>query len=111
MMRSTNTQTNMKSINEAHQQGTSNSSTQTNTREAVLAANWARSLDILEAMGPGQSCVVSNQPGHTGRTALHMAAFVKPRETATELYQMFWDALVAKAVFLRGFRLGGSLTN
>ena len=86
------------------------SSTQRNTRKAVLTANWATSLEVLAAMGPGQACVVSDYERHAGRTALHMAAFVKPRETAEEVYEEFWNELVAKAGFLGGFRPGGSLT-
>ena len=75
------------------------SNSQTHTRKAVLSANWAMSLDILEAMGPGQVCVVSDHDRHAGRTALHMAAFVKPRETAEDVYEEFWNALVVKAGF------------
>ena len=68
------------------------------------------SLDVLQAMGPGQACVVSDLERHAGRTALHMAAFIKPKETAEEVYQEFWNELVDKAGFLGGFRPGGSLT-
>ena len=75
----------------------------------MLAANWATSLDVLAAMGPGQTCVVSDLQGQAGRTALHMAAFIKPRETAAEeVYEEFWEHLVAKAGVLGGFCHSGS---
>ena len=40
----------------------------------------ATSLEVLAAMGRGQVCVVSDYERHAGRTALHMAAFLKARQ-------------------------------
>lgn len=66
-------------------------------QKAVLAANWAMSLEVLQRMGPGQACVVSDDRRHAGRTALHMAVWSKPRDTAEDLYRAFLEELVVKA--------------
>ena len=66
----------------------------------MLQGNWAMCLDILSAMGLGQACVCSDYQQHAGRTALHMAVFVKPKDTAEEVYQEFLVELVRKATIL-----------
>lgn len=64
----------------------------------MLAANWAMSLDVLRHMGPGQVCVVSDDGRHVGRTALHMAVWSKPKDTAEDIYEAFLQDLVRKAL-------------
>ena len=66
-------------------------------KKAVLSANWATSLDVLQHMGPGQVCVVSDEGAQTGRTALHMAVWAKPKDTAQDVYEAFLQELVQKA--------------
>ena len=63
----------------------------------MLEANWAKSLDILARMSPHQACIVSNHQQQTGRTALHMAAWCKPKDTAEDVYREFLQELVRKA--------------
>ena len=54
-------------------------------------------LDVLRRMSPGQACVVSDDGKHTGRTALHMAVWSKPKDTAEDVYRAFLQELVVKA--------------
>ena len=54
-------------------------------------------LDVLERMSPGQACIVSDEGRHAGRTALHMAVWSKPRDTAEDVYEAFLEELVRKA--------------
>ena len=65
-------------------------------KKAVLTGNWAMSLDVLEQMGPGQACMVSDEGRLNGRTALHMAAWVKPQDTAEDVYETFLRELCRK---------------
>ena len=65
--------------------------------KAVLTANWAMCLETLDRMSPSQACVVCDEGAQTGRTALHMAVWVKPKETSVEVYQEFLEKLAYKA--------------
>lgn len=55
------------------------------------------SLELLANMSPGQACVVSDMGKHEGRTALHMAVWSKPKDTAEDVYAEFLQMLCRKA--------------